>query len=203
MTSTLSAGLDGMTSGTLTTAGLAVGIALLAVEHVTWWRGGGGGAATAGKKGGPPQAGGKAKDPRALIPFWSGVAFGTLMVACPAGLLGYGAGILRWGGNGAGGLAMSWMTGQDATTIANASAPGIDSAGALVVTALVFILFMLRKKFPKPSKGRFWKGVLVGVLVAIGTGIFAMIGNLVVPGVNSLGAWCLGAIISQDFGALV
>ncbi|MFE4691243.1 hypothetical protein ACFRH6_14435 [Streptomyces sp. NPDC056749] len=202
-TITLAAGLGDMTSATLTTAGLAVGIALLAIEHVTWWRGGGGAAAAGKKGGGPAEAGGKAKDPKALIPFWFGVGFGTLMVACPAGLLGYGAGILRWGGNGAGGLVMSWMTGQNAATIANGAAPSIDGNGALIVTALVIVLWLLRKKFGKAIKGRWWKGVLVGVLIAIGTGIFAVIGNMVVPGVNDLGAWCIGAIVKGDLGGLV
>lgn len=202
MTTTLAAGLGDMTSTTLTSAGLAVGIGLLVVEHTMWWRGGGG-AAVAGKKGGPVEASGKARDPKALIPFWFGVAFGTLMVACPAGLLGYGAGILRWGGNGAGGLVMSWMTGQNATTIANAAAPRIDGNGALVVTVLVFVLFMLRKKIPKAARGKFGKGVLVGVLVAIGTGVFALIGNLVVPGVNDIGAWAMGAVVNSNLGGLV
>ncbi|MER6235938.1 hypothetical protein ABT185_07660 [Streptomyces clavifer] len=202
-TTTLAAGFGDMTSTTLTSAGLAIGIALLAVEHITWWRSGGG-AATAGKKGGGPvEGGGKAKDPKALIPIWSGIAFGTLMVACPAGLLGYGAGILRWGGNGFGGLIMSWMTGQDAATIANAAAPRIDANGALVVTVLVIVLFMLRKKFPKTARGKFGKGVLVGVLVAIGTGVFAIVGNMLVPGVNGFGAWCIGAIVNTDVGSLV
>ncbi|MGW1814087.1 hypothetical protein ACWCQM_11075 [Streptomyces sp. NPDC002125] len=202
-TITLAAGLGDMTSTTLTSAGLAVGMGLLAVEHYTWWRGSGGGGAVAGKKGGSVEAGGKARDPKALVPFWFGVAFGTLMVACPAGLLGYGAGILRWGGNGAGGLVMSWMTGQDATTIATAAAPRIDGNGALVVTALVIVLYLLRKKFAKIAKGRFWKGVLVGVLVAIGTGVFAVIGNMVVPGVNDIGAWAMGVVVHSDFGGLV
>lgn len=202
-TTTLAAGLDGMTSATLTSAGLAVGIGLLVVEHVTWWRGSGGGAAAGGKSKGPVEAGGKAKDPAALIPFWFGVSFGTLMVACPAGLLGYASGILRWGGNGIGGLVMGWMTGQDATTIASASAPVLDGPGALVVTALVIVLFLLRKKFAKVVKGRFKKGVFTGVLLAIGTGVFAIVGDLVVPGANSLGAWALDTVVTGSLDALV
>ncbi|MFB6813100.1 hypothetical protein ACFCV8_00935 [Streptomyces sp. NPDC056347] len=201
-TVTLAAGVGEMTSYTLTSAGLALGIALLAVEHVTWWRGGGG-----KKSGGPGAAtaegGGKAKDPMELIPGWFGIAFGTLMVACPAGLLGYASGFLRWGGNGIGGAIMSWMTGADAQTIANSSAPRIDQGGALVVTALVVTLWLLRKKFPKATRGKFKKGVFIGVLLAIGTGVFAMIGNLVVPGANDLGNWALDAVLHADFGVLV
>ena len=185
------AAAGGMTTTTLTTAGLAVGVGLLAVEHVRWWRGGGG-AASAG--GGP--GGGAAKDPKQLMPFWFGVAFGTLAVACPAGVLGAGAGFLRWGGNGLGGWVMSTMTGQSATAVAQASAPALDGYGALVVTALVFVLFVLRKTFAKMPKGKWWRGVWAGALLAIGTGTFAMIGDLVVPGANSLGAWAVGGLVN-------
>ncbi|MFC9752997.1 hypothetical protein [Streptomyces sp. NPDC056921] len=205
-TITLAAGIGAsdMTAYTLTSAGLALGIALLAVEHVIWWRGAGGGKKAGGK--GTPAAeggGGKAKDPMALLPTWSGIAFGTLMVACPAGLLGYASGFLRWGGNGIGGLVMSWMTGTDAQTVTNSSAPRIDQGGALVVTALVIVLWLLRKKFPKLTKGKFKKGVFIGVLLAIGTGIFAMIGNLVVPGANDLGNWALNTVLHANIGVLV
>lgn len=195
-----------LTSNTLTSAGLAVGLALLAVEHITWWRGGSGGAAAAtggkGKGKGAPAAApaGKARDPQALVPFWSGVAFGTLMVACPAGLLGTAAGFLRWGGNGIGGLVMSWMTGTNASAIASAGAPALDQYGALVVTALVIVLWLLRKKVPKITKGRFKKGIFVGVLLAIGTGVFAYIGNAVIPGANEFGAWALNGLVHGTIG---
>jgi hypothetical protein len=183
-----------ITTTALTTAGLAVGIGLLAVEHVRWWRGGGGAAAAA--KGAPGGGGGAAKDPKALIPFWFGVTVGTLAVACPAGMLGTGAGVLRWGGNGLGGWVMSTMTGQQATTVAHASAPRLDGYGALVVTALVIGLVLLRKQFAKVPKGKWWRGVWAGTLLAIGTGTFAMIGDTVVPAVNGLGAWVIGGLVN-------
>lgn len=185
------AALPDTTTGAITSAGLAVGIALLAAEHIQWWRGGGGAAAAGG---GP---GGAAKDPKQLIPFWFGIAFGTLAVACPAGMLGTGAGIFQWGGNGVGGFVMDLMTGQKANTVATASVPALDGNGALVVTVLVFVLIAMRKKIAKVAKGRFWKGVLAGTLLAIGTGTFAMIGDVVVPGANELGAWALGAIVNR------
>lgn len=178
-----------ITTTALTTAGLAVGIGLLTVEHVRWWRGGGGGAAAAA-------GGGTGKDPKALIPFWFGMAFGTLAVACPAGLLGTAAGVLRWGGNGVGGWIMHAMTGQSATTVAHASAPALDGYGALVVTCLVIALWLLRKQFAKVVKGKWWRGVWAGTLLAIGTGAFALVGDLVVPGANSLGQWAIGGLVN-------
>ncbi|WP_327725743.1 hypothetical protein [Streptomyces europaeiscabiei] len=179
-----------LTTNSLTTAGLAVGVGLLAVEHVRWWRGGGGAAAAAG-----PGGGGAAKDPKALIPFWFGVTFGTLAVACPAGMLGAGAGFLRWGGNGIGGWVMSSMTGQSASVVANASAPALTEYGAIVVTVLVIVLWLLRKQIPKVAKGKWWRGVWAGTLLAIGTGTFAMIGNLVVPGANDIGSWAIEGLV--------
>ncbi|WP_432010172.1 hypothetical protein [Streptomyces cucumeris] len=192
---TLAAELGGMTSTTLTSAGLAVGIGLLATEHVRWWRGGGAPAtAGGGKKGGPPASGG-GRDPKKLVPFWFGIAFGTLAVACPAGILGTAAGFLRWGGNSVGNLVMDKMTGQTSTAVASASAPRLDGPGALIVTALVITLFLLRKTFAKALKGKFWWGVWAGTLLAIGTGTFAAIGNFVVPGVNDLGAYLLDGVV--------
>ncbi|MEE4598240.1 hypothetical protein V2J94_41465 [Streptomyces sp. DSM 41524] len=194
---TLAAELGSMTSTTLTSAGLAVGIGLLAVEHVKWWRGGTAPATAGGKgkKGGPVESSGKSRDPRKLIPFWFGIAFGTLAVACPAGLLGNGAGFLRWGGNGIGDLVMSKMTGQTSSTVASASAPALSRDGSLVVTALVISLLLLRKTFAKVLRGTWWRGVWAGTLLAIGTGTFAAIGNAVVPGVNDLGAYLMNGVV--------
>ncbi|MFD0353493.1 hypothetical protein ACFVHW_07050 [Streptomyces sp. NPDC127110] len=169
-------------STALTGAGLAVGLALLVIEHWRWWK----------KPGGGPDAG---RDPKALAPFWSGIAFGTLMVACPAGLLGTAAGALRWGGNAFGDFLMSTLTGQRSAVVAAGAAPRLDSNGALIVTALVIVLFALRKQFAKLVKSGFKSGVWAGTLLAIGTGTFAIIGNFVVPTVNSAGAQLLGKVV--------
>lgn len=181
----LAAGIDQFTAASVTTAGFALGLALLAVEHIRWYRGGGG-AAAAGPGG---AAGGKARDPKVLIPYWSGFVFGILMVACPSGMLGTLADILRWGGNGAGGLAMSWMTGQDAVPVGPGGAPALDGYGALIVTALVLVLFWQRKQVAKLTKGKFKSGVLSGVLLCITTGTAALIAQTVVGGTNDIGRY--------------
>ncbi|MDX2700790.1 hypothetical protein [Streptomyces ipomoeae] len=134
----LAAGLEQYTTQSVTTAGFALGLALAGVEHWRWFKGGGGGA---GKGKGAPGDGGAARDPKALIPYWSGVVFGVLMVACPAGLLGVGAGFFRWGGNGVGGWVMSTMTGHTSASSLATGAPGLNEYGAAVVTALVLALF--------------------------------------------------------------
>ncbi|MFI8360731.1 hypothetical protein ACIGD1_11285 [Streptomyces sp. NPDC085612] len=167
------------TSTALTGAGLAIGLALLVVQHARWWK----------------AAGAGGRDPKELLPFWSGTAFGTLMVACPAGLLGVASGMIRWGGNSLGDFVMSTMTGQKSSVVASASAPRLDGNGALIVTALVIVLFLLRKQFAKVAKSGFKSGVCAGTLLAIGTGTFAVIGNLVIPTANGLGAQLLGKVV--------
>ncbi|MEH0574327.1 hypothetical protein QBA54_07485 [Streptomyces sp. B21-108] len=188
-TTVLAAAVEQYTTGTVTTAGFALGLALLGTEHYRWYKGGGGGGK--GKKGAPDVAAGPARDPKALIPYWFGIACGILMVACPAGLLGTGGGVLRWGGNGAGGWVMGTMTGQHATTMASAAAPGLDSYGAVVVTALVIALWFLRKNIAKAAKGKWKKGVLTGCLLCISTGTAAFIAAQVVGGANGIGALVL------------
>ncbi|MEV6803158.1 hypothetical protein [Streptomyces sp. NPDC051132] len=173
------------TSGTITTAGFALGLALLGTEHWRWYKGG---AAAAGP------GGGGGRDPKALIPYWFGITCGILMVACPAGFLGTVAGFLRWGGNGLGGMAMGWLTGQDGATLASASAPGLDSYGAVVVTALTAALWWLRKQIAKAAKGKWKKGIVTGCLLCISTGTAAIIAQTVVGGANDLGAFILGQI---------
>ncbi|MER6515075.1 hypothetical protein [Nonomuraea sp. NPDC001636] len=177
--------MNSFTSTAITGAGLAMGIALIAVEAYRWWKTGGGGAAAGG-----------GRDPKGLIPFGGGIGFGTLMVACPAGLLGTGAGFLRWGGNSIGDFLMSSMTGQKSSAVATGAAPALDEGGALIVTALVVALFLLRKAFAKVAKGKFWRGVFAGTLIGIGTGLFAVVGQLVVPSVNTLGAQLIGAVVN-------
>lgn len=197
--------MNSYTASTISTAGFALGVALFAYHHIMWVRGGGGAAAAApavgkkGRGGGGAPGGGKARDPKALVPLWSGIAFGTLAVACPAGLLGVGAGVLRWGGNGVGGMVMSGATGQNPTTVATGGAPALDSYGAIVVTTVVIVLWLLRKKVSKVIKGKFWAGVWCGTLLGITTGVFAIIGKVVVPGANSLGAQAFGALTQGKF----
>lgn len=185
----LAAEVSQYTTGTVTTAGFALGLALLGSEHYRWYKGsGGGGGGGKGKKGAAPvAAAGPARDPKALIPYWFGITCGILMVACPAGILGTVAGVLRWGGNGVGGWVMSFMTGQKASTMATAAAPGLNSYGAVVVTALVISLWLLRKGIAKAVKGKWKKGVFTGALLCISTGTAAFIAAQIVGGANGIG----------------
>ncbi|MEU9921887.1 hypothetical protein AB0H51_11420 [Streptomyces griseoluteus] len=187
MTTTLAVGQ--YTTTTISTAGFALGITLLGTELWRWHKGGA--KATAG----PPGAGGGAKDPKALLPLGFGILCGILMIACPAGLLGGLAGLLRWGGNSVGDLAMDWMTGAQSTQLGSAATPRVDGYGAIVVTALFLTLVALRKGFAKLVKGRWWKGVLVGVLLCVSTGTAALIAGQIIDGVNGLGAWAIGGLV--------
>jgi len=179
------------TTTTISTAGFAVGLSLLGTELWRWHKGGGG-----GKAAGPGigASGGGGRDPKALIPLGFGIVCGILMIACPAGLLGTLAGLLRFGGNSVGDIAMKWLTGTPSQTLGTAATPRIDGYGAIVVAALTVSLWLLRKQIAKAVKGKWWKGVLVGVLLCVSTGTAALIAQQVVAGVNGLGQWAIGSL---------
>ncbi|ELP67677.1 hypothetical protein STRTUCAR8_08582 [Streptomyces turgidiscabies Car8] len=177
------------TTTTISTAGFALGLALLGTELWRWHKGG-----KSGGKGIGDDGGGKAKDPKALIPLGFGIVCGILMIACPAGLLGTIADFLRWGGNSVGDVAMKWLTGTPSQQMGTAATPRIDGYGAIVVAALFTVLFLLRKTFAKLIKGKWWKGVLVGVLLCVSTGTAAMLADQIVQGANGLGAWAIDGI---------
>ncbi|MDX2702170.1 hypothetical protein PV350_04825 [Streptomyces sp. PA03-6a] len=187
--------LQGTTA--ITGGGLAIGVFLVVRELYLWFRtGGGGGAAPGGKgKGGPPGGGG-GRNPKALIPFGAGLAFGTLMVACPAGLLGKLAGLLRGIGNGIGDGVTRAATGHSTATVANGSAPGLDGNGAIVVVVAMLLVIVAWKRLAKTLKGKFGSGVWCGTLLGISSGLFAFLGQLVVPTANDLGAQLLGTVAS-------
>jgi hypothetical protein len=182
------------TTTTISTAGFALGLALLGTELWRWHKGGKGGGKGKGEDGG-----GKAKDPKALIPLGFGIICGILMIACPAGLLGAIANFLRWGGNSVGDVAMKWLTGTPSQTHGTAAAPRIDGNGAIGVAALFVSLFLLRKQNANAIKGTWWKGVLVGVLLCVSTGTAAIIAQQVITGVNGLGLWAIGGLTQGTF----
>lgn len=191
MNTTMAAGQYATT--TITTAGFALGLALLGTELWRWHRGGAS-APAAGPKGIPAAGGGGSKDPKALIPLGFGIICGVLMISCAGGLLGSLADFLRWGGNSVGDLAMKSLTGAASQPLGTAATPRIDQSGAVVVTAVFVVLWLLRKTFNKLIKGKWWKGVLVGVLLSVSTGTAAVVAQQIVEGANGIGAWAIGGL---------
>lgn len=190
-TTTLAAGQ--YTTTTISTAGFALGLALLGTELWRWHKGGRGGG-----KGKGDDGGGAARDPKALIPLGFGIVCGILMIACPAGLLGTLASFLRWGGNSVGDVAMHWLTGTPSQALGTAATPRIDGYGAIVVAALTVSLWLLRKSIAKAIKGKWWKGVLIGVLLCVSTGTAALVAQQIVEGANGVGAWAINGIAKGE-----
>ncbi|WP_371591039.1 hypothetical protein [Streptomyces sp. NBC_00470] len=199
MSLVMAAGVDQFTAIGVTTAGFALGLALLGAEHWRWYRGSGGAATAGGKGKGAPAPAAKSLDPKAMIPFWFGLTCGILMVACPAGLLGTVSQVFRWAGNGIGGLAMDWLTGQTGAALAKGGAPQVDGFGAVLVTALFISLFLLRKVIPKGTRGKWWKGAFTSSLLCITTGTAAWIAGAVVDGTNGLARMILDAAANGSF----
>lgn len=194
--------MNQFSTGTITTAGFALAVGLLGAELWRWYKGGGGGSGKGKKGAAPTESAGPARDPRALIPLAFGIVFGILMVGCPSGFLGQLGGILRWGGNGAGGTLMTFITGQDGTTFAQAAAPRLDGYGAVVMTALTISLWLVRKQVSKIPKGKWKKGVFIGVMLCISTGTAAIVAQTVVGGANDLGAQIFDVVRTGSIASL-
>lgn len=195
--------MNQFTTSAVTTAGFALALGLLGADLWRWYKGGGGSGGGPKGKGAPVEAAGPARDPKALIPLGFGIVFGILMVGCPSGFLGKAAGVLRWGGNGGGGMLMGFLTGQDGTMFAQAAAPKLDGYGAVVVTALAITLWLVRKQVPKIPKGKWKKGVFIGVMLCISTGTAAIVAQTVVGGANDLGRTVFDIVKTADVGTLV
>jgi hypothetical protein len=184
------------TTQTLTLGGLLIGVTVLAYELWMWWRtGSSGGTAPIG----PGTTAGRGRDPKALAPLASGIAFGAMCVGCPAGLLGAFAGLLRGLGDGAGGGALHAATGHTAPAVANAAAPGLDDYGATVVTITLLLVLIAWKRLAKTTKGHFRNGVIAGCLLCISSGAFAYIGLIVIPACNGLGHQAVGGLVGGTF----
>ncbi|MFK0140693.1 hypothetical protein [Streptomyces murinus] len=174
--------MNSYATNSITTAGLALALGILGADLWRWYKGG-----AKGKDGDKDSGGSAARDPKALIPLAFGIVCGILMVGCPAGLLGKLGGILRWGGNGLGGTIMQTLTGKGGTNLATAAAPTVDEYGAPVVAALFIGLWLVRKQIAKLAKGKWKKGVFIGVMLCISTGTAAIVAQTVVGGANNLG----------------
>ncbi len=195
----LAAGVDQFSAVGVTTAGFALGLALLGVEHYRWYRGSSAPAAASGGKGkgGPPAApSARSLDPKAMIAYWFGMTCGILMVGCPGGLANAISEFFRWTGNGIGGLGMSWLTGHEGTQLAQGGSPEqIDGFGAVLVSALFIALILLRKVLPKAARGKWWKGVFTSCLLCITTGTAALIAGAIIGGANDLSHMILDAAV--------
>jgi hypothetical protein len=178
--------MNQFTTSSVTTAGFALALGLLGADLWRWWKGSKGSTAPGGP-GGAGGAGGTARDPKELVPIAFGIVFGILMVGCPSGFLGESGSFLRWGGNGAGGAIMGFLTGQSGTVFATAAAPRLDGYGAVIVTALAIGLWLVRKQVPKVPKGKWKKGVFIGAMLCISTGTAAVVAQTVIGSTNSLG----------------
>ncbi|TGZ14724.1 hypothetical protein DV517_62070 [Streptomyces sp. S816] len=181
--------MNSYATNSITTAGFSLALGLLGAELWRWYKGG-----TKGKGGDKDGDGGAARDPKALIPLAFGIVCGILMVGCPAGLLGKAGGVLRWGGNGVGGTVMQTLTGKGGSALSQAATPTLDGYGAVVVTALTIGLWLVRKQVAKAIKGKWKKGVFIGVMLCVSTGTAAIVAQTVVGGANSIGHQALTTI---------
>jgi hypothetical protein len=64
----------------------------------------------------------------------------------------------------------------------------------------VVTLWLVRKQVPKLPKGKWKKGVFIGIMLCISTGTAAIVAQTVIGGANDLGAQVFQIVKTADIG---
>ncbi|MFI1522823.1 hypothetical protein [Kitasatospora cineracea] len=163
----------------LTAGGLAVGMGIPIHFGVAW--------AKANWKA-------KKKNWKSLVPFVGGLAYGGLASMCTGGLIGFGAGVITWLGNGAGSLALWGLAGGNSTRAVRVTPVELSAEGNIILFLVTVALIGLWKVLDKASKGMARRGVFAGVLLGLSAVLGGAVAVTVIPAVNSAGASLLGFV---------
>ncbi|MFI5534507.1 hypothetical protein ACIA8O_38830 [Kitasatospora sp. NPDC051853] len=136
----------------------------------------------------------KKKDFKTLIPFVGGIAYGGLASMCTGGLIGFGAGVITWFGNGAGSLALWGISGGNTTRALRATPVQLSAEGNIVLFLITVALFGLWKAIKSDEKKLAKRGIVAGVLLGLSAVLGGAVAVTVIPAVNSAGAALLGVV---------
>ncbi|MFE2728374.1 hypothetical protein [Kitasatospora sp. NPDC059327] len=136
----------------------------------------------------------KKKDWKTLIPFAGGIAYGGLASMCTGGLIGFGAGLITWFGNGAGSLALWGLAGGNTTRAVRATPVELSAEGNIILFLVTIAVFGIWKAINASEKKLAKRGIVAGVLLGISAVLGGAVAVSVIPAVNSAGASLLGAI---------
>ncbi|RKN61880.1 hypothetical protein D7231_31910 [Streptomyces klenkii] len=163
------------TANMITVGALALALLVLVLNVRGWWNSG--------------------RKPAAAVPFLSSFAVGALATVCTGGLLGWIAGLITGTANTAGRIAPS-ATGTDDGVISPGNLGVLSQGGALVVFVATGVWAVCWRSAAENPRRRMNGGLLCGVTLAFTAGVAGLLGDMLVPGVNSIGdpviAWFSG-----------
>ncbi|MEU6449617.1 hypothetical protein [Streptomyces sp. NPDC046979] len=171
--------MNPVTTATVSLGAVTIGLGIAAWHIARWWKGGG--------KGGPPGTGGGGRDPKALIPFLSSVALGTLSITAAGGLLGTAAMMLLDAGNTLGNWSLTAVTGTATPGVTRSGQKSLTPGGSAALVIYVVVIAAIWKSGGKVFHGKVTSGVTCGVMLGLSAGFSGIAAAAVVSIFNALG----------------
>lgn len=159
-------------ANTLTYGGLALTLAIVALNLRGWWKGG--------------------KKPAELGPYIGSLAVGVSWMACTGGILGWSGGMIAGGVNAAGGGAITRGTGTADGVIATGTVETLTPGGAIVVLIATAVWGAVFRSVSATVKRRMVGGLLTGVCLTLTAGAVVIANSVVLPMANLPGDAVMG-----------
>lgn len=162
-----------MTTTQMTLAGVAISLAILALNLRTWWRGG--------------------RQLKDLWPFAQTFLLGGIATICAGGILGWLAGCTAQGINTAGEKVVPGTTGTGSGAIAYGSLGDLSPEGGVVVFLLTVLTVAGWKAAGKQEQRRAIGGAICGATLCLTAGVAGLM-DWLPDAINAVGMWGRGAL---------
>lgn len=129
---------------------------------------------------------------REHVPFLLGATLGMLAISCPGGIIGTIAAKIVGFSNTAGDKVLASGAGGASTSVTRHAATAMTQYGGLVTVLLVAAVIILRKILDKAHKRQMFSGVWCGSTLGLSAGAAGLLGTVLIPAANQLGAFIGG-----------
>jgi len=178
-------------TGSVSLGGILIGLGIIAWYGARWYY--------KGKKKGKKGDGGDAVETSTrnwhdLLPLTYGLLYGSAMVACVGGILGWVAYYIANINSAIGDNALAGTTGAQSQAMPQNSITYLTGGGSIIVALALAVLISLWKKIPKRIRIQLAAGLWAGASLALGAGASGVLGRTISPLLNSLGDPLVGVL---------
>ncbi|MFC0602305.1 hypothetical protein [Streptomyces palmae] len=136
----------------------------------------------------------KSPDKQEAVGLGVGILYGGLATMCTGGLIGFGAGVITWLGNGAGSLTMWGLTGGNTTLDARSTTVTLTGEGNLILLLLTVVIIGAWRALGKKMQEMAKRGIVSGILLGLSATLGGAVAAFIIPAVNNWGAQIVGSI---------
>lgn len=134
---------------------------------------------------------------RDLLPFVFGYLYGTALILCAGGVLGWLANFSLWGVGWIGDGALIWGVGGRRENVTRADqVSALTNGGLAMVLILAFVVTVILRK-RADDKRAISQGILSGILLGTVRGVAGVLAIPVASSLNLAGAWLSTGVVSR------